>query len=36
MTRLAELKEKYDPELVFNKWYAIPPTSMMKAEAEGR
>ncbi|KAI0026721.1 FAD-binding domain-containing protein [Vararia minispora EC-137] len=26
MTRLAELKRKYDPDLVFNKWYAIKPT----------
>jgi FAD/FMN-containing dehydrogenase len=32
--RLAALKEKYDPDLVFNKWYAIKPSSMAKAEME--
>ena len=25
--RLASLKQKYDPDLVFNKWYAIKPTA---------
>ena len=24
-TRLWELKRKYDPNFVFNKWYPIPP-----------
>ena len=25
--RLQEVKRKYDPELVFNKWFAITPAS---------
>ncbi|VDB97548.1 unnamed protein product [Peniophora sp. CBMAI 1063] len=26
-TKLAALKQKYDPDLVFNKWYAVKPAS---------
>jgi len=26
LQRLRDLKRTYDPELVFNKWYPIPPT----------
>ncbi|KZV75404.1 FAD-binding domain-containing protein [Peniophora sp. CONT] len=26
-TKLAALKQKYDPDMVFNKWYAVKPTA---------
>ncbi|KAI0035340.1 FAD-binding domain-containing protein [Vararia minispora EC-137] len=34
MLRLAELKQKYDPDLVFNKWYAIKPSGVVLAEED--